>query len=62
MGKTSSAVKTRYNKKAYDRFLLTVKKGEKELIKSAADTTGKSLNAYIIEAIKDRMEKDNIIL
>jgi len=56
MGKTSAAVKTRYNKKAYDRFLVTVKKGEKDLIKSAADAVGKSMNSYIVEAVKDKME------
>ena len=37
MGATSSAVKNRYNDKAYDRIVVVVKKGEKERIKKYCD-------------------------
>ena len=47
MGKTSAAVKNRYNAKAYDRIALVVKKGKKEHIKEKADEMGISVNAYI---------------
>lgn len=47
MGKTSAAVKNRYNAKAYDRIALVVKKGKKERIKEKADEMGISINAYI---------------
>jgi predicted HicB family RNase H-like nuclease len=57
MGKTSSEVKNRYNKKAYDFITITVKKGEKENIKAAAEKQGKSLNKYITDLIKKDMEE-----
>lgn len=45
----------KYNKKAYDRFLITVKKGQQEVIKAHAETLGLSLNAYINKLIADDM-------
>jgi hypothetical protein len=36
MGKTSSVVKDRYNKKAYDSLLTRIPKGTKELFRAAA--------------------------
>lgn len=41
----------KYQKKAYDRLELKVKKGEKERIKQRADEIGKSVNAYIWDLI-----------
>jgi len=55
MGKTSSAVKNKWNAKNYDRIALVVPKGEKEIIKSAAEQAGKSVNAYILEAVHEKM-------
>lgn len=60
MGKTSSAVHNRYIAKAYDRINLTVYKGQKEIIKGAADAVGLSVNAYINRAIALQLKKDNI--
>lgn len=51
MGKTSSQVKDRYNKKAYDDIKLRVPKGKKDKIKAHAESKGMSLNAYINELI-----------
>ena len=59
MGKTSSVVKNRYNAKAYDRFIVTVKKGKKEKIQAYAAALGKSLNGYIVDLIDKDMAKDN---
>lgn len=57
-GKTSNESKSRYNAKAYDRIIFTVKKGHKEKIKAHAKSTGyESLNAYINKLIDDDMEK-----
>ena len=42
----------RYNAKAYEEIKLRVKKGEKDLIKSYAESKGKSLNAYISDLIR----------
>lgn len=45
----------KYNKKAYDRFLVTVKKGQQEIIKAHAESLGLSLNAYINKLISEDM-------
>lgn len=54
-GKTSSAVKRRYNEKAYDRITIFVKSGEKDRIKQFAETHGQSVNAFITELIRREM-------
>ena len=55
MGKTSAAVKNRYNEKAYDRINLTMPKGKKEQIKAAAEREGISVNAFINQAIDEKL-------
>jgi len=70
--KTSSTVKNRYNKKAYDFINLAIPKGNKEKLKIALgddDTLNGFLNRIIkktiqdneeyIECIKNRMEELN---
>jgi predicted HicB family RNase H-like nuclease len=56
MSKTSSKVKDRYNKKAYDTIILRVPKGEKEVIREQAKSKGMSVNGYINNLIKEDME------
>lgn len=56
-GKTSSAVKNRYNAKAYDQIPLRVKKGEKEIIQKRAEKLGKSVNSYITDLIAEDLNK-----
>lgn len=58
MGKTSAAVKNRYNEKTYDRINLTVPKGNKESIEAHAAGHGESVNAFIRRAITETMERD----
>lgn len=58
MGKTSSAVKDRYNAKAYDEIKLRVEKGQKEAIKAHADAQGESVNGFINRAIEQTMARD----
>lgn len=58
MGKTSSAVKDRYNAKAYDEIKVRVPKGEKEKIKAHADQCGESVNGFIHRAIDETMRRD----
>lgn len=62
MGKTSTAVKAKYNAKAYDQLRVVVYKGEKDKIKAYADSIGKSLNGYINDLIVSDMEKNGIKL
>lgn len=47
-------------KERYDRIQLVVPKGEKETIQAAAQTQGQSVNAYIYEAVKQRMEREEV--
>lgn len=58
MGKTSSEVKDRYNKKTYDTIMLRVYKGRKDEVQAAAERAGLSLNAYIVKAIDRQMNND----
>lgn len=58
MGKTSSAVKDRYNAKAYDEIKVRVMKGQKELVQAHAESQGESVNAFINRAIGNQIERD----
>ena len=50
----------KYNEKAYDRIPLTVKKGDKELIRTFAEKEGyNSVNAFINEAIQEKMNQEH---
>ncbi|MBZ4670025.1 MAG: hypothetical protein JG769_329 [Oscillospiraceae bacterium] len=46
----------KYSKKAYDTFVVRVKKGKKEAIQKHAESKGLSLNSYINELISKDME------
>ena len=59
MGKTSSEVKDRYNKKTYDTIMLRVYKGRKSIIQAAAERAGLSLSAYIVKAVERQMSEDS---
>lgn len=53
-----SAYRNNWIAEKLDRVNLTMPKGKKEKIKDAADKAGISLNAYINQAIDERMERD----
>jgi len=60
MAKTTAAQQRavhKYVKNNYDRLELSVPKGEKE-IQQAAKQAGQSVNAYVYEAVKRRMEQE----
>ena len=48
----------RYNKKAYDRINVIVKKGQRQMIKEFAASQGKSLNRFICDAIAEKMNEN----
>lgn len=48
----------KYNAKAYDEIKIRVYKGEKEKIKSHAESNGESLNGFVKRAIDETMERD----
>ena len=58
-GKVSVEVRTRYNKKTYDQINIRVKKGEKSDVEAYSKASGKSLNQWICEAIKEKMERQD---
>lgn len=47
----------RYNKKAYDRINIVVKKGQREIIKDFALSQGKSLNRFVLDAVEAEMNR-----
>lgn len=59
MGKTTSAVKNKWNKANYDRIALFVPIGQKEVIKDFAAQNGESINAFINRIIREAMERDS---
>lgn len=60
MGKTSWQVKARYNAKSYDTIKVTIRKdsGLSAAIRAAAESAKQSVNAYILQAIAERMQRD----
>lgn len=61
MGKVSHEVRQRYEAKVYDKVLLRLRKDtdvDKDIIQAAADRAGESLNGYIVQAIRERMERE----
>ena len=52
------AATARYNKKAYDRIEVKVKKGQRAKIQDFAKRHGKSVNGLINELLKEAMEKE----
>lgn len=52
------AANNRYNKRTYGRINLAVPKAEKEAIEAAAGRCGQSVNAYAVQAIRERMQRD----
>ena len=62
VSKKQQACVNRYISKAYDRINLTVKKGDKDVIKAHADKhDGGSVNAFIQRAIAETMARDEAI-
>ena len=46
-----------YNKANYEQLKMEVPKGTKAVIKAAAEKEGKSMTAYILEAVNEKMNK-----
>ena len=61
MGKAQTRAQNKYIAKAYDRVNLVLKKDTsptKDEVQAAADAVGVSLNAYIVAAISQQLNKD----
>ena len=48
----------RYNKKAYDRIEIKVRKGRKNEISAYAASQNKSMNQFIVDLIEREMKKE----
>ena len=48
----------KFDKEKYDHIHLQTPKGKKEIIKFHAEKQGKSLNAFVNEAIDNQIERD----
>ena len=59
VSKKQQACVNRYVAANYDRINVTFKKGEKELIKRAAGRAEKSVNAYIVDAVREAIERES---
>ena len=57
-GKNSYESIKRYEDKAYDKVLVRMPKGQKELIQTHAEAEGESTNGFINRAISETMERD----
>lgn len=55
MGKTSSAVKNRYNAKAYDQLPIRIPKGQKAAVEAFAKSRGESVNGLVNALIRAEM-------
>lgn len=58
MSKSQTRASNKYNAKAYDRLAIQVKKGRKAEIQAAAEKQGESLNAYVVNAVEQRMKTE----
>ena len=47
----------RYNKKTYDQIRIRIRKEETDIIRAAAK--GRSMNAFILEAIREKIERES---
>lgn len=57
-GKNSYESIKRYQDKAYDKILLRLPKGKKEIVQAHAEAQGESVNGFIGRAIDEAMERD----
>lgn len=55
MGKTSSAVKNRYNAKAYDQLPIRIPKGRKADVDAYAKNRGESVNGLVNNFLREAL-------
>ena len=62
VSKAQQKAVTKYVKSKYDRFGLTMPKGNLDTIKAHAEAHSESVNGFINRAIQETMERDNDVL
>jgi predicted DNA-binding protein len=56
-GKAATRAKDKYNAANYDQVKLWVKKGDRDRIDEIAERAGMSRNAFILEAIEEKIKQ-----
>ena len=59
VSKAQQKAVTKYMRENYDVYQMRMPKGEREKIRLAAADAGQSMNAYILEAVRRRMEQES---
>ena len=59
VSKAQQRAQNKWIEKTYDRINLTVPKGQKEIIKTHAESRGESVNAFLNRAAQETMQRDN---
>ena len=59
VSKAQQKATAKYMKNNYDEIKTRVPKGRKAEIQAAAEKQGESLNAYVAEAVRRRMESES---
>ena len=59
MSEARTRANRKWNEANLDRLAITVKKGQREQIRAAAEKAGVSLNRYVVEAVEARMSQEN---
>lgn len=57
MGRTSAAVKDRWNKEHYDRISLTVPKGWRDDLRAWCESQGETVNGWLNGVIADALQR-----
>lgn len=58
ISKAQQRAVAKYDAKAYDKILLRLPKGKKEIVQAHAQAQGESVNGFIGRAIDEAMERD----
>ena len=59
VSKAQQKAVNKYVREKYDKLLLTMPKGQKDIIKAHAESCGESVNGFINRAIDETMQRDN---
>lgn len=59
VSKAQKKATAKYEQNNYDKVLIRFPKGDKDRIKSHAESKGESLNGFIKRAIDETMERDS---
>lgn len=60
VSKAQQKAVAKYMKNNYDELKIRTEKGQKEIIKTHAETLGESMNQFVVRAINETMERDRL--